>query len=70
MPHLTPFSLLGGGTAERETLGQVLATQVASAIATKNQEERRIVVLGLGLREKTLGPDEFYGIVDLVLRCV
>ncbi|KAL2055182.1 hypothetical protein ABVK25_004520 [Lepraria finkii] len=38
MAHLTPKTLLGGSTSGRETVGQLYATQIASAIIMRNPE--------------------------------
>ncbi|KAI9889799.1 MAG: hypothetical protein M1814_004901 [Vezdaea aestivalis] len=38
MMHLTPTTLLGGASSEREIMGHLIATQIASAIARDNQE--------------------------------
>ena len=70
MSHLSPHTLLGGATSERETVGQLLATQIASTIVTRNLDERRTVVLGLGLREAELRREAFFDLVDLVQQCL
>ncbi|KAF2397199.1 hypothetical protein EJ06DRAFT_533378 [Trichodelitschia bisporula] len=67
MSHLTATTVLGGTVPERDTLGQLLATQIASAIATKDTDEKRMVVVGLGLEKSTLGREEFMDLVELVL---
>lgn len=75
MAHLTATTVLGGTMPERDTVGQLVATQVASAIATKDPEERRLVVVGMGL-EKKKGSDEvmsreaFMDLVGLVMGCL
>lgn len=70
MPHLTPRTLLGGSTAERETTGQLYATQIASAIAMRNPQENRMVLLGLGLSKVEANREVFYDTMDLVLSCL
>ncbi|KAI4863244.1 hypothetical protein F4820DRAFT_427748 [Hypoxylon rubiginosum] len=66
MSHLTPKTLLGGGGEERESLAQLYAVQIASHIARRDSEERRTLVIGLGL--KTLKPDReaFFDVLELV----
>jgi len=54
-------------------MGQLYASQIASVITTKNPEETRTLVLGLGLgKEAGVDADRetFLKIVDLVLTCV
>lgn len=70
MAHLLPKTLLGGSTSERETVGQLYATQIASAIVTRNPEERRTVVIGFGLRNVKARREVFYDTIDLVLGCL
>ncbi|MCJ1240817.1 hypothetical protein MMC14_008821 [Varicellaria rhodocarpa] len=69
--HLTPRTLLGGSNSERETVGQLYATQVASAILSKDPTESRTVLLGLGLVEASVSSREvFYDVLELLLQCV
>ena len=69
MAHLTPRTLMGGSTSEREIMGQLYATQIASAILTRNPEEKRSVVLGLGLSKYEANNREvFYDTIDLVMK--
>ena len=70
MAHLSPKVLLGGSTSERETVGQLYATQIASAIFTKNPEEKRVVLVGLGLSKFEARREDFYDTVDLVMKCL
>ncbi|KAL8670407.1 MAG: hypothetical protein Q9168_005055 [Polycauliona sp. 1 TL-2023] len=70
MTHLTPKTLLGGATEERETLGQLYAAQIASLIASKNPQEKRTVVIGLGLSNVEASREEFYNTIDLVRKCL
>lgn len=65
--HLTPTTLLGGSTSERETIGQLYATQIASAIVMKDPQEQRTVVVGLGLIKFEANRDTFYDIIDMVM---
>lgn len=66
--HLSPKTLLGGSTLERETIGQLYATQIASSIAAKEPQENRTVVLGLGLSKVEASRTLFYDTIDLVLK--
>jgi len=68
MPHLNPKTLLGSSTLERETIGQLYATQIASSIATKDPQENRTVLLGLGLSKVEASRTMFYDTIDLVLK--
>ncbi|MCJ1228904.1 hypothetical protein MMC12_005568 [Toensbergia leucococca] len=70
MSHLTPKTLLGVSTPERETIGQLYATQIASAIALKNPQENRTIIIGLGLSKTEANRETFLDTVDLVLRCL
>ena len=70
MAHLTARTLLGASTPERETVGHLYATRIASAIATKDPMEKRTLVLGLGLREFEASREVFYDMMDLVLECL
>ncbi|KAI9786904.1 MAG: hypothetical protein M1839_005135 [Geoglossum umbratile] len=71
MTHLTPTTVLGGtGSSERETLAQLYATQIASAIAARNPEETRMLVLGLGLQKVDLERETFFDMMDLVAKCL
>lgn len=70
MPHLTPTTILGGTIPERETMGQLYATQIASSIATKNPQETRMVVVGLGLGKVEGDRETFFDIIELALQCL
>ena len=70
MPHLTATTILGGSTPERETVGQLYATQIASAIALQNPEESRSVVVGMGLRDCNTSRESFFDVLHLVTRCI
>lgn len=67
MHHLTATTILGGTIPELDVLGQTLATQVVSAIATRDSREKRMVVLGMGLDKSMSGREEFSDLVGLVL---
>ncbi|TKA58735.1 hypothetical protein B0A49_08856 [Cryomyces minteri] len=70
MAHLTATTVLGGTIPERNTIGQLYATQIASALSTKNPEERRMVVVGLGLEMVDLDRESFMDMIELVLQCL
>lgn len=70
MAHLSQKTLLGGSTSERETVGQLFATQIASAISTRNPDEKRTVLVGLGLSKFEARREMFYDTVDLVMKCL
>lgn len=69
--HLTPVTLLGGGGEDRETLGQLYAAQIASQMSLRAPDDRRTLVLGLGL-EKTTGSgldrEAFFDLLELATK--
>ncbi|KAJ5368219.1 uncharacterized protein N7496_007979 [Penicillium cataractarum] len=67
---LTATSILGGHSPGQDTVGQLLARQIATAIATKSPAEKRLLVVGLGLRTAASDRDSFFAIIDLVLQCI
>lgn len=67
MHQLTATTILGGTIPELDTLGQTLATQVASAIKQRDERESRMVVLGMGLDKTMVGRGAFSELVGLVL---
>jgi proteasome assembly chaperone 3 len=67
MHHLTATTILGGTVPELEVLGQTLATQIASAIKTRDERETRMVVVGMGLDKGMVARMEFSELVGLVL---
>ncbi|KAI1504128.1 hypothetical protein F5X99DRAFT_52011 [Biscogniauxia marginata] len=66
MSHLTPKTLLGGGGEERESLAQLYAVQIASHIARRDSEERRTLVVGLGLQRLRPDREVFFDVVELI----
>lgn len=68
--NLTATSVLGGRALGHDTVGQLYARQIASAIVTKTPNERRLLVIGLGLDTAEADRDVFFGIIDLVLQCL
>jgi proteasome assembly chaperone 3 len=67
MHHLTATTILGGTVLELDVLGQTLATQIASAIKTRDERETRMVVVGMGLDKSMIGREAFSELVGLVL---
>lgn len=63
--HLTPKTLLGAGGDDRETLGQLYAAQIASQISLRSPEDRRILVLGLGLATYDPEREAFFDLLEL-----
>lgn len=70
LPHLTATTILGGGDPDVNTLGQLFATQIASTIAARNPEEKRLLVVGLGLRKREVDTEFFLSVVEMVMECL
>jgi len=68
--HLTPKTLLGAGGEQRETLGHLYASQIASVIATRNPEESRTVVVGLGLQKVEIQREAFFDLLELLQKVI
>jgi proteasome assembly chaperone 3 len=68
--HLTPKTLLGAGGEQRETLGHLYASQIASVIATRNPEESRTVVVGLGLQKVEMEREAFFDLLELLQKVI
>lgn len=68
--HLTPKTLLGAGGDQRETVGHLYATHIASTIATRNPEETRTVVIGLGLQKVDLERETFFDVLELMQQII
>lgn len=67
---LTATSLVGGYAPGLDTISQLLARQIATCIAMKSPGEKRLLVVGLGLRTFAGGEQQtFSDLLDLVLRC-
>ena len=64
--HLTAKTLLGSGSEERETLGQLYASQIGSFLSLQNSEEQRTLLLGLGLEKATSSREGFFDILELM----
>ncbi|CAN8095467.1 unnamed protein product [Discula destructiva] len=69
--HLDPKTLVGGGGQDRETVGQLYATQIASQLALRNPDDRRTLLLGLGLRKfDSESRESFFDVIELVQRAL
>ena len=66
--HLTPKTLVGSGGEERETLGHLYASQIASHLVLRDPEEKRTLLLGLGLEKVEGSGEAFYDLLELVLQ--
>ena len=69
--HLTPTTLLGaaaGSPGQRETLGHLYAAQMASHLLARDPDERRTLVLGLGLRNAEADRSDFFDVLELALQ--
>ncbi len=64
--HLTPRTLFGGGSEERETLGQLYASQFASFLSLRDPDEKRTLLLCLGLDKHESTSEAFYDVIELV----
>jgi len=67
MSHLTATTILGGRDPERETSGHLLASQIASSLVSRDPEDQRTFVLGLGLSQATLSREAFVDIVSAAI---
>lgn len=70
LTQLTPRTLLGAPGSDRETVAHLYATQIASAIATKDPDEERTVLVGLGLVKPQPSREQFFDLVELVVQCL
>ena len=70
MAYLTPKTLLGTSTSERHTVGQLYATHIASVIATRNPQESRAIIVGLGFSKSEIKRQTFFDTIDLVMTCL
>jgi proteasome assembly chaperone 3 len=64
--HLTPKTLIGAGGEQRETVGHLYASQIASTIATRNPEETRTLLVGFGLQKVDMERETFFDLLELV----
>ncbi|KAK4227116.1 hypothetical protein QBC38DRAFT_207163 [Podospora fimiseda] len=66
--HLTPSTLLGGGNESRDTLGHLHAGQIASQLALRDPDDKRTLLLGLGLESAEGSGDAFFDLLELVVQ--
>ena len=65
--HLTAKTLLGGGSEDRETMGQLYASQIASLLTLRDPTEQRKLLLGIGLDKVDSSSSEaFFDVIELV----
>ena len=63
--HLTPKTLLGAGGDDRETFGQLYAAQIGSLLSLRDPEDKRTLVLGLGLAKHDTEREGFFDMIEL-----
>lgn len=63
LEYLTSKTLLGPGGEQRETIGHLYASQIATEIATRNLEETRAVLVGLGLQKVDMERETFFDLL-------
>ena len=68
--HLTPKTLMGGGGEQRETIGHLYAMQIANIVATRNPEESRTVLVGLGLQNVEIEREAFFDMLELLQKVI
>ncbi|KAH6654969.1 hypothetical protein BKA67DRAFT_656939 [Truncatella angustata] len=66
LSHLTPKTLLGGGGEDRESSGQLYAVQIGSLIARRDSDEKRVLLVGLGLLKSKTDRESFFDVIELV----
>lgn len=66
--HLTPKTLFGAADGDREVFGQLCAAQIASYLMILRPEDKRTLVLGLGLSGRQSDREAFFDLFDLVQR--
>lgn len=70
LSHLTPTTLLGAGGGQREIAGQLYASQIASAISSRNPDETRTVLLGFGFQKIDLEREAFFDVMELLQKVI
>ncbi|OIW30030.1 hypothetical protein CONLIGDRAFT_355823 [Coniochaeta ligniaria NRRL 30616] len=68
--HLTPTTVLGAGGEERETVGQLYAAQLASHLTLRDPDDKRTLVLGLGMKNVDTAREAFFDILELVQQVI
>ena len=61
---------MGGGGEQRETLGVLCVADFRSIIATRNPEESRTVVVGLGLQKVDIEREAFFDMLELLQKVI
>ena len=61
---------MGAGGEQREMVGHLYASQVASTIATRNLEEKRTLLVGFGLHKVDLERETFFDLLELVQKVI
>ncbi|KAG9231883.1 hypothetical protein BJ875DRAFT_103021 [Amylocarpus encephaloides] len=70
LAHLTPKTLLGAGGDQRETMGHLYASQIASFILKRDPEEKRTILVGFGFEKVDMEREAFFDLMELVQRVV
>ena len=70
LSHLTARTLFGASNEERETVGQLYATQIGSSILAKRPDENRMLLVGLGLKPVQASREQFFDLLELVLQTI
>jgi proteasome assembly chaperone 3 len=68
--HISPKTLLGAGSSERETLGHMIASQIATMILRRDPEEQRTVLVGTGIAKVDLGRESWFDLLELLVKVV
>lgn len=68
--HITPNTLLGARGDERETLGQLIATQFATLVLKRDPEETRTILFGFGLMKVDLDRAAWFDLLELIAKVV
>ncbi|KOS19522.1 hypothetical protein ESCO_000649 [Escovopsis weberi] len=66
--HLSARTLLGAGGDERETMGQLYASQIASHLSLRSPGDRRVLVVGLGLVKADTEREGFFDLIELAMK--
>jgi len=61
---------MGGGGEQRETIGHLYATQIATLISSRNPEEMRTVLVGIGLQKIDMAREAWFDILELIQKVV
>jgi hypothetical protein len=75
-PHLNPRFLLGSSSDPRGEIAQLYAVQIATLVVKQNPQERRTLLVGVGLKGKIASNYEseearalILGVLDLAGEC-